>query len=150
MGLEAFLWRFGQQVSYENYFISLHSDNVQRLACRIHPVSPIPLIASLIPHIASKWTNGNKNYAAWCHIHFILAPTPTLSHQHPNTAFPAATTHLPLVTRPTLASLGPKWTNGNKWQQKRCGTMPRSCYIVLDVPIHNTCTHTSLPFPKRA
>ena len=29
MGLEAFLWRFGQQVSYENYFISLHFDNVQ-------------------------------------------------------------------------------------------------------------------------
>jgi len=24
-----FLWRFGQQVSYENYFISLHFDNVQ-------------------------------------------------------------------------------------------------------------------------
>ena len=26
MGLAAFLWRFDQQVSYENYFISLHSD----------------------------------------------------------------------------------------------------------------------------
>ena len=30
MGLEGFLWRFSQQVSYENYFISLHFDNAMR------------------------------------------------------------------------------------------------------------------------
>jgi len=43
-----------------------------------------------------------------------------LPHQQPNPAFPAATTHPPLVTQPTLAFLGPKRTNGNKNDAAQC------------------------------
>jgi hypothetical protein len=68
----------------------------------------------------------------------------------PPTAKPSlSSSHNPSATRYSAHPCFLR-TQTDEWQQKRCGTMPHSCYVVLDIPIHNTCTHTSLPFPKRA
>ena len=77
--------------------------------------------------MASKWKNGNENYAAWCHVHFILASTPTYPTNTQTQPFqqPQPIRHL-LLSPPRFLR-----TQMDKWEQKRCSTMPRSCYVVL-------------------
>jgi hypothetical protein len=61
--------------------------------------------------MASKWTNGNENYAAWCLIHFILALMLT---------YPTNTQTQPFRQPEPICHLllSPPSTQMDEWEQK--------------------------------